>query len=183
MTLNISVKHDMKRLAKTLDRTQRKQMPKVMTQALNKTVAKVNTEVRKDISKATGIAQNKISPHLDVRKATWNRLIASVSTSKRTFNLIRFASAAAIKNYRKGSGLKAKAWAKKARAFPGVFVGNKGRTAFVRSGSGRKIKAAYGPSIPRAMVSDTVAKHMRKTIKERFPINFAQAVKRFFPRK
>ena len=181
--LIVSVKHDMKRLAKELDRTQRKQIPKVMTQALNKTADNVFTAVKKDISVSTGIAQGKIKPHLDRRKATWNRLTASISSSKRTFNLIRFATSAAIANYRKGSGLKAKAWTAKARVFPGVFVGNKGRTAFVRSGSGRKIKAAYGPSIPRAMVSDTVAKHTRKTIKERFPINFASAVKRFFPRK
>lgn len=183
--LNISVKHDMKRLAKTLDKKQRKDLPKVIVSALNKTVANVKVAVAKDITASTGIAAAKVKPHLDVRKATRAQRIATITASKRTFNLIRFATPAAIQRslQHRGTGLKAKAWSKKAKEFPGVFVGNQGRTAFVRTGAGRKIRAAHGPSIPRAMVSAKVAKHTRALIPKRFRINFEHAFKRKFERR
>lgn len=182
--LTVSVKHDIKALSKTLTRMQRKDLPKAVTQALNKTADNVFSAVKKDISASTGIAQGKVAPHLNRRKATWNRLTASIAASKRTFNLIRFASPAAIRGYRKQAGLKAKAWSKRARVFPGTFVGNKDRTAFIRKGKARlPIRAAHGPSIPRAMVSNKVAKHTRQVIRKRWPINLEQAVKRFFPRR
>ena len=178
--MQVSVKHTLKNLPKKLNRMQKRDLPKVIVSALNKTVGNVKVAVAKDITASTGIAAAKVKPHLIVTKASITKHTASITSAKRTFNLIRFASPIAIRNYRKDGGLKAKAWDKKARVFPGTFVGNKGRTAFIRTGEGRGIRPAHGPSIPRAMVSDKVAKHTRIVIAKRWDINFAHAFKRKF---
>ena len=180
--ISVSVKHTLKNLPKKLNRMQRRDLPKVVVSALNKTVGNVKVAVAKDITKSTGIVAGKVKPHLIVVKASIRKPTASITSSKRTFNLIRFASPIAIRNYRKDGGLKAKAWGKKVRVFPGTFVGNKGRTAFIRTGEGRGIRPAHGPSIPRAMVSDSVARNTRLVTARRWRINFAHAFKRKFER-
>lgn len=183
MALSISVKHDIKELQKKLDRTQRRQIPKVVSAALNKTRANVVTAVKKDVAAHTGVIQKDIKAALSEDKATPLRLRTSIIAKKRTFNLIRFVSGRQAKA---ATGLKAKAFGSKARIFRGTFIGNKGRTAFVRKNQAdprSKIRAAHGPSIPRAMVSDKVSKNTRQTIAKRFPINFASQIKRFFPKK
>jgi hypothetical protein len=179
--VEISVKHTLGDLSKHLTRLQKKELPKVIVGALNKTTDNVRVVVQKDVSAATGVAQKRVKPHLVVRKAHPGRLTATISSSKRTFNLARFATPAAIRNYRKSKGLKAKAFGSRARVFPGVFIGNKGRTAFVRDGG--KVRAAHGPSIPRAMVSPRVNKKVREKIAEQFPKNFRSQLKRKFERK
>lgn len=178
--MKISITHDLDKLAKTMQR-QREDMAKIVVSTLNKTVGNTEVAVRKDVAKATGLAQGKIKPHLSVNKANRTRMEAAITTSKPTFNLIRFATPAAVKNYRKTKGLKAKAWGKAARVFPGVFIGNKGRTAFIREG--KKIRGAHGPSIPRAMASKKIAAHAREVIATRWDVNFRSQMKRKFERK
>ena len=181
--LNISVKHNIKEVTKTLDRHQRKLLPQVITTALNKTVASVKVAVAKDITKATGITAGVVKRGLDVKKANKADRTATITAATRTSNLIRFATAAAISRYRQSPGLKAKAWSKKARVFPGVFVGNKQRTAFVRQSKNRlDIVPAYGPSIPRAMVSAKIAKRTRKWIPARWKRTFTHEFNRKFGR-
>ena len=183
--LNISVKHNIKEMTKTLDRHQRKLLPQVITTALNKTVASVKVAVAKDITKVTGITAGVVKRGLDVKKASRTQRIATITAATRTPNLIRFATPAAIRTFRKAPGLKAKAWSKKARVFPHVFVGNSGRTAFVRTDtadSRSKIKAVFGPSIPRAMVSAKIAKRTRKWIPARWKRTFTHEFNRKFNR-
>ena len=181
MTLNISVKHNIKEMTKTLNRRQRKELPKVITTALNKTVASVKVRVAKDITKATGITAGVVKRGLDVDKANRTTRTATITAATRTPNLIRFATQAAIRTYRKGPGLKAKAWSKKARVFPHVFVGNSGRTAFVRQSKNRlDIVPVRGPSIPRAMVSAKIAKRTRKWIPARWKRTFTHEFNRKF---
>lgn len=181
--INVSVKHDIKRLSRDLTRKQKRDLPRAIVTALNKTAASVKTAVAKDITEATGIANQTVKKYLDIDKANYQEMAATITPTKRTFNLIRFATRAAINAYRKAPGLQAKAWGKKARVFPGVFVGNKDRTAFVRTGKGRlPIKPAYGPSIPRAMASDKIERHTRIVIAERWRKIFDHEFKRLVNR-
>ena len=183
--MKLSIKHSLKGLSRRLDQ-QRKEMPKVITTALNRTAGNAAVAVRRGISQATGIAVGKIKPRMALKKATRSRQIAILTAFAHTPNLVRFASAAAIgaSLKRKGKGLKAKAWAKRARVFPGTFVANRGRTVFVRRGKGRlPITNVYGPSIPRSMGSKRVLRHVQEIIVRRWRINFAHEFKRKFERK
>lgn len=178
--LQISVKSDMDDLARTLDRAQRRQMPKIIKGTLDRTATQTQTTAIKTISKETGIKQKTVRATFRVFKAKTTALVAVIRTRvKRAPNIIQF------KAKQTKVGVIASPWRKR-RTFKGAFIANQGRTVFIRKNLGdtrSKIKALWGPAIPNELIRKHVVRAWRKTIKARLPINFAQSVNRYFPKK
>lgn len=133
---------------------------KVVTAALNKVATKAQAEINRSIRVEYFVKADEVRNALVVHKASRNTLMASIdvfgskSRRGRSANMIHFLAAlqgagAAIKargavgvkrsdlkeigrqlgfRVKRGSGLK---------QIPGAFIGNKGRTAFIREGKAR----------------------------------------------
>ena len=177
--ITVSVKDDFKGLARTLDRAQRKAMPKIIKGTLDRTATQTQTTAIKTIAKETGIKQKDVRKSFKVFKSKTTALVAVIRVRGNAPNLIRFGA----KQVKKG--VSAAPWRKK-RVFRGAFIGNLGRTVFVRKNLGdsrSKIKALWGPAVPNELIRSHVKRAWRKTIRDRLPINFAQSVNRYFPKR
>lgn len=179
--MRIDVKADIKAALRELNRVQREQVPKAAARALNTTASQVQSAAVKELAAETGLKQKDVREVLRRTRATWTNLVAAVIATGRAVNLIRF-TRQTRDAARKGPGVRANAWGKP-RVYRGTFIGNQGRTVFVRQGEGRlPIKPVHGPSIPREMAREKVKKHLEQTIKTRWPINFARELKYYLSR-
>ena len=136
-----------------------KHMPRVVEKAtvrtLNRTIDSVATIVRRLIAKDMGIPQKRVRIGMFKIKAVRHKLVASIGSTDRPINLIRFKARQTKK------GVSASAWGKR-RVYKGTFIGNKGRTVFKREEEGRlPIRGVWGPAIPKTMLQDYIIKAMR----------------------
>ena len=125
------------------------------------------------LHRETGIKPQKVvKARTRVFKSSPRTLRATVEVMEtRAPNLIRF------KATQNKKGVAASAWGKR-KTYRGAFIGNSGRTVFARTSKTRlPIKPLYGPSVSNEMKRPYAQAIARKTIKERFPINFNQALK------
>ena len=179
--LRVDVKADIKAALRELNRVQREQVPKAAARALNTTATQAQGAAVKELAAETGLKQKDVRAAMHRTRATWRNLVAAVVATGRAVNLIRF-TRQTRDAARKGAGVRANAWGK-SRVYRGTFIGNQGRTVFVREGEARlPIKAVHGPSIPREMAREKVLKHLDQTIRTRWPINFARELKYYLSR-
>jgi hypothetical protein len=167
--MQISFESDIKRLSHDLHRIKASAIPTATSQALNKTIKGVRSDLTKMLSKVTGIIQKDVRSELKVTTATKAQQVAKVdSRTGRAKNLINFVS----KSHRKAgyfnaklgkgkrrryraTGVKAKAWNNR-KTYDGSFIGtgkNGATLVFTRDGSATtrtgkgKLKSLRGPSI------------------------------------
>ena len=171
MTLKISVKSDARKLSKLLTKRQRKDIPRILTQALNRTATQVQSGAVKSVAKETGLKQKDVKAAFKRTKANFRRLTATVAASGRHLNLARFAARQTRR------GVTAKAWGKR-KLYRGTFIGNTGRTVFVRSKRKGGIRGVWGPSIPRTMLQRATRDAINDVVKKRWRINVNQALNR-----
>lgn len=182
--MQIILKADIKKVTKQLTRIQKKAIPKATKRALNRTAAQVRTEAARAISKKTGMKVGQIKKHLIKINAQFNKLTAEVVAKKYSPNLVEYMTASQIKRAmaRKGAGVRAKAW-RTNKEYRGSFVGrgkNSGKTlVYARTGSSRnaKLKALYGPSVPRTFIEKEVMRALKRTARVRFQKNFEADLK------
>jgi hypothetical protein len=176
--IQVSVKADVEQARLGLVDLQRNQVPRAAARALNRTRDNVQTVVVREVAKETGLKQKDVREALSRTNATAGRLLSVLAAVGRAVNLIRFTNQNRTQARRSG-GVVANAWSKR-RLYRGTFIGNQGRTVFVRVGPARlPIKAVHGPSIPREIERDTIRPIVERTIRERWPINFAADLKFF----
>ncbi len=184
--MEISIRHDFKKLQKDLSRIEKRVIPKAAKRALNKTAQQVKTHAAREISKKTGIKVGVVKKHLLKINAQFNSLTAAVIAKKYAPNLIEFMTAAQINRamQRKGKGVRSRAW-RKTKEYRGTFVGRgKGSgklLVFSRTGPSRRspIEAKPGPSIPRTFIQTEVMRSMKLKIARQFPKNFSADLKYF----
>ena len=71
--MSVSVRGDVKDIIRHIDKTQRWVVPQAVPAAINKTTAKINTQVRREISKRLGIPQKAFKGKIKVYKASRRR--------------------------------------------------------------------------------------------------------------
>ena len=170
MSFTISVKHDIREVEKTLSRAQRKAVPDASRMALNRVAASVRSAAVKAIAAETGIKQKDVRAATTLRKAGRGRVLrAEIDARGRPLNLIRFGARQLKKS------VSAKPWRRRRVYKRRVWVGNQGRTVFIREPGG-KIRGMYGPSIAREMIRDQVGKAIHARFAERWPIEFERAL-------
>lgn len=178
MGLNIKVLSNAGKVARTLRSAPRKEMPRILTQAINRTAANVRTETTRNVAKETGLKSRDVRSAITIRRrATFRNLKAVLVAAGRALNLARFGA----KQVRRG--ISARAWGKR-RIYKGTFFGHGGRTVFKRTSAERlPIAPVFGPSVPRTYVQEETQKVVGKTVRTRWPINFRQAFRRRFPKE
>lgn len=168
--MQISIKADVKRALADL-RNDRAAVEKAAARALNRTAQQVMSAAVKEIARETGLKQKDVREALRRVNAKARNLYAAVIAVGHAVNLIRFTKQTRDQARRAG-GVIANAWGKR-KLYAGTFIGNKGRTVFVRKGKARlPIRSVHGPSIPREMAREKVRKHIEQVIRARWPINF-----------
>jgi hypothetical protein len=148
--LEFNFKGDLKEIERHMDKVQRRAVPKAATRALNKVIGNARTEAIKKIIKHASLTGKVIRPYMGIKKATWGHLVAHLTVSKFTPNLIRF------KAIQTKQGVKATPW-KKRKLHRGAFIANKNKTVFKRVGKSRTpIVPVFGPSLINEFKRDEV---------------------------
>jgi hypothetical protein len=196
--MEISLKSDIKRLSYDLNKIKSSAIPQATTQALNKTVKGVQSDLTKMLSKVTGINQNIVRDDLKITKANKVSQTAKVDSSKgRAKNLINFVSKVHKKpnhfnekvgkgkrrRYR-AKGVKANAW-RNLKTYNSTFIGTgkNGATLVFKRGKGTtkydkgRLESISGPSIRQEFQRQYTKAFMQSKAKQRFSIEMARAVK------
>jgi hypothetical protein len=196
--MQISLSSDIKRLSYDLNKIKASAIPKATTQALNKTVKGVQSDLTKMLSKVTGINQQTVRADLKITNANKVTQTAKVDSSEgRAKNLINFVSKAHKKpnhfnkklgkgkrrRYR-AKGVTANAWRSR-KTYDGTFIGTgkngatlvfKRASGTTRTGKG-KLKSVSGPSIRQEFQRQYTKAFMQSKARQRFSKEMARAVK------
>lgn len=192
MALVISIKHDFKDVAKQLGALQKNIQSKVVPAALNKVAAKAKVEMTRAITSEFNIKADQVRARLRVIRAgrkleQWAAALDPFASSRRgrSLNLIRFmenkVSIADAKKRRKDGSINdlrfqiKKVGSKK--IIKGAFIGNKGRTVFIReTGDRLPIKALSTIDVPQMFNTRRINNRVVEKIRIELPIEFERAI-------
>jgi len=175
MTVELNIKHDLKRLRKQLRTLPDKAVKPTTNRALNRAGKKVHTEAVREISKRTGIKpQRKVRNVIKLTRSSFRTLRAKVTAFRYAPNLIEFVapSKRVPGAFKKKKGVTAKAWGQK-KEYKGTFIGrgrNSGKALVFKRTSDKSapIRTVSGPSVRRTFIERTVNKMLRSVGRETF---------------
>lgn len=182
MTFEIRIVDDLPELRRALPRAARRAMPTAVSQALNRVAPSMRKVAVRAMSTHTGIPQKDIRSRIVVHKAGKADLTARIEAKGRPLNVIRFMTTRAVSSWLSRSPAKrkpisARPWGIKRTYSRRVFIGNQGRTLFIREGAGRMaIRGLAGPSIGRELVRKEVRGAMLLQFRQRWPVEFERAM-------
>jgi hypothetical protein len=180
MPISIDVKFDVQ-AALRRNKGRERAVRQAAVRALNRTAQQVQTASVKAIARETGLKQKDVRVAMRRLRAKPSNLVATVIATGKAVNLIRF-TRQTRRAARRAGGVIANAWGRK-RLYRGTFIGNAGRTVFARTSKARlPIEPKYGPSVPRELAREYVAKFVRQTIRTSWPINFQSDLKYYLGR-
>ncbi|MDJ0513082.1 MAG: phage tail protein [Methyloceanibacter sp.] len=171
--MRVDVTSDADQLAKKLRGPLRRQVPKIMNQAINRTAQQARTASVRSISKTMGLKQKDLRSALTLIRSNFTTLRAILVGRGRPLNLIRFGARQTRK------GVSAKAYGHR-RVYEGSFIA-KGIVAARRGRARLPIKALFGPGVAKELKNQKPK--VDKVIIERWPINLRQAFRRFTARR
>ena len=177
----VSFVFDDRNLKRFLDDVHNTIVAKALPSTLNRTMTKFRTQVKRQLSRRTGIKQKDINDLSRITKASRARSYASYTLRSRTPNAIRF-NARETK-----TGLKSRMYRKTVVNTKG-FIGNSGATAFRRTGTKRlPIEPVYGPNVARALGSKVARRasaiFINKTLSDEFSARYKFFASRINSRK
>lgn len=192
--IDIDIKSDIDKLSRNMTRLGKELQDKAIRMAINKTGDKARTEMTRAITSEFAIKASEVRPNLRVRRASTgglNKLSAVLHAfasgrKGRSLNLIRFMErkvslAEARRRDKKGTRNQLGFQIKKRggiKQIKGAFVGNDGRTIFIREGDARTpIKALQTIDVPQMFNTKRINERVVKRIKKEFPIEFERAVR------
>lgn len=185
--IKIDVRSTLGQQAESLRRMSRELQDKAVAMALNKTISKGKTEMTRAITSEFNIKAGTVRPQLMVKKAFAKRgiLIAELgvvaSRNKgRSANLIHFLKAASVRNRSKNGRQHQLSFQIKragAKHIPGAFIGNEGRTVFIRTGKARlPIEAVQTIGVAQMFNTRRLNERVVGRIEKEFQIEFGRAV-------
>lgn len=196
--MQISIKTNFPEVAAQLQAMRQDIGNRATASALNKTVAQAKTAMSREIRAEFNLPANKVSAALKVNNARASggrfRLQASLESPRqrgRSLNLINFMErsttlAQARKRSKAGTLNQLFVQIKKAggkKALGSAFIGNKGRTVFVRTGKARlPIKALQTIDVAGMFNTKRVNAKVLAMIEARFPVLFANEARFFVER-
>jgi Prophage minor tail protein Z (GPZ) len=195
--MKINLTHNFPDIAKQLTDLHADVAAKAMASAMNKTVAQAKTAMRREITAEFNITTAKVNDALRVNRARAFRgefsleaSLESPSKRGRSLNLINFMeragslTAGQIKKRSKAGTLNQlhvqikKSGGKK--ALRSAFIGNKGRTIFIRTGKERlPIKALQTIDVGGMFNTRKINAKVLQMIEDKFPQVFAHEAKYF----
>lgn len=156
--------------------------------ALNKTADKARVEMRRGITDAFAIKAGDVNSRLSVRPASFRGGVSLTAVLEalpgsrrgRSMNVIHFLRRAVTRQQaRKGKqlGFRFKRGGP-IKEIPGAFVGNSGRTVFVREGTSRKpIRPKQVIDIPSMFNTRRINARVVAKIQADFPVEFERAAR------
>ena len=166
---------------------------RVVPAALNKIIAKANTEMTRQISREFNISSSDVRGRLRVIRAKreFAKFTASLdpfasSRRGRSLNLIRFLERSVTltegRRRRADKTLQQLRFQIKRsggrKIIPGAFIGNQGRTVFIREGDSRlPIKALSTIDVPQMFNTRKIQKAVLSRIDRELVIEFDRAIK------
>ncbi len=179
-SFTFDMRHGLADLRKTLSRVERQALPKAVNAGLNKTVVSVRKAASKVMVGRLKLKSRDVKAGLDIKKAGKHRPGKAIIEARgRPVNIIRFMTPAQIRSAlnSKKRIVKSKPWGKLRTYRRRVFIGNKGRTAFLREGPSRRdIRGMWGPSIARELIRKEALQAMDNQFDERWPIEIDRAL-------
>jgi hypothetical protein len=188
----ISVKTNFKEVQKQLNQLDIKIQQKVVPAALNKVAKKASTEMVRGITQEFNIKRADVSKRIRIIRAgrkldQWAAAIDPFKSSRRgrSLNLIRFlekkVSLAEGKRRKKtGNQNQLRFQIKKVggkKIITGAFIGNKGRTVFIRETDDRlPIKALSTIDVPQMFNTRKIKRRVIDRINRDLPIEFERAI-------
>lgn len=192
--MKISIRTNFPDVARKLDSLADDVGNKAMVRALNTTIDQGKTEMARGISKEFRLSVGDAKQRLSVSKASNKggllRFEAKLEATKRdkgrSMNLIAFQTGALTKRTAKKAGRAGavgqlgfqikRAGGKK--VIPGAFIGNDGRTVFIREGKGRTpIKALNTIDVPQMFNTKRINQVVRAVMLDRFSANFQRELR------
>lgn len=191
--VTISIKTDFTEINRKIKNLSDGLQKRVVPAALNKVIAKANTEMTRQISREFNISSADVRSRLRVTRAKreFSKFTASLdpfasSRRGRSLNLIRFLERSVtladgrrrradktlqqLRFQIKRSGGK--------KIIPGAFIGNRGRTVFIREGDARlPIKALSTIDVPQMFNTRRIQKVVLDRIDRELVIEFDRAIK------
>lgn len=161
---------------------------RAMVRALNTTITQGKTEMARDISKEFRISVGTAKDRLEVSRASSKggvyKFEASLQATRkakgRSMNVIAFVGALP-KRTKKGKMAQIKFQIKRQggkKTITGAFVGNKGRTLFIREGKGRlPIKAVSTIDIPQMFNTRRINEVVQQVMLDKFEANIERELR------
>lgn len=189
MSITINIRNNFPKVAAKLNRLAEDVGHKAMVRALNTTVTQGKTEMARKISQEFRISVSAAKDRLAVRRASVRGgelrfqafLEATRKGTGRSMNLIAFVNGMVSKASAKRQGnsalarqlqLQIKRGGGK-KVIPGAFIGNKGRTLFIRTGKARlPIKALNTIDIPQMFMTKRIHGVVVDMLVRKFTANF-----------
>lgn len=190
--ITLKIKTDFKDLQKKIKDTPASIQKKIIPAALNKVIAKANTEMVRAITSEFNIKSEEVRENLRVSKArsvggNWQAsLDPNVKARRgRGFNLVRFAEkkvslAEGRRRKKAGTQNDLRFQIKKGssgKIIKGAFLGNNGRTVFARIGKERlPIKALTTIDVPQMFNTKRISKRVIDRINAEMIVEFDRAI-------
>lgn len=191
--ITLSIKSDVDKIAKNFGQLGKELKEKAIAPALNKTIAKGRAEMTRAITTEFAIKAGDVRPRLNVRKASTkgNRLQATLQAfasgrKGRSLNLIRFLErkvslAEARRRGKSGTLKQLRFQIKKSggmQQISGAFIGNQGRTVFVRDSDSRlPIKALSTIDVPQMFNTRRINRRVVDRLNKEFAVEFQRSLK------
>ncbi len=190
----INIRNNFPEIAAKLDRLGAHIGTKAVVRALNTTIDQGKTQMARQISQEFRVSVGNAKQRLKVYKASARgtyRFVATLEATKkgkgRSMNLIAFVTRGKVsKASAKRSGrndlagqlqFQIKRGGGK-KSIKGAFVGNQGRTVFIRTGKDRlPIKALNTIDIPQMFNTRRVNKVVKQVMLDKFPANFQRELR------
>lgn len=195
MSINIDIKVDLGGALAALGQLQADVRERAAISAVNKTLAKARTNMTRAIARTYNVTSTYVRDRLKVQGAVYRggraHIFGTLSGSgargqKRSANLISFVEkstsfAQAKKRAKVGTQGQLHFQIKRTGprvVIPGAFIGNKGRTVFIRQGKPRlPIKALQTIDVPQMFNQRDINRSVVRAIEQDFPGIFAHEIK------
>lgn len=190
--ISLSIKTDFKDVQRSLDRLSLDLQKRVVPAALNKVAAKAKTEMKQQITGEYNLKSAEVNERLRVIKAgrslnQWLAVLDPFASRKRgrSLNMIHFLenkTTLAEAKRRKSGGTVNQLHFKIKRVggkklVEGAFIGNKGRTVFVRtSGDRLPIKALSTIDVPQMFNTKRIQSKVLARIEKELQVEFDRAI-------
>lgn len=193
--MQITIKNNFPSIQKRLGQLSDDIRDKALASALNKVTDQARTQMTREITKEYNVKAAYVRDRLKITRARWNKGAVAMQATltgsgrngrSRSANVIAFLEksvtlAQARKRGKSGTLAQLHFQIKKSggkKIIPGAFIGNKGRTVFIREGKARlPIKAVRTIDVPSMFNQRRINATVTQLIKDKLPSIFERDVK------
>ena len=173
--MKLTISTNFEQVSRSLDRMREDVGARALASALNRTLEQARTAMSREIRQEFNMPAAKVSAALRVRRASFKAgrfrmeaVLESPSKRGRSLNLINFAA----RQTRQGVTVKIKKGGPR-KLIRGAFIGNDGRTVFIREGKSRlPIRAVQTIDVAQMFNTRRINAKVVDVVKARFPAIF-----------